>query len=160
LIKLYILSARETVEANPILVSEESKKLFLKCFKEKVEKHKYILYAWVILNNHYHIIVQTNSGNSLPKFMQALHGVTSRTLNLQDEKKGRQVWFNYWDRCLSNDEDFNAHCDYIHYNPVKHRLVQHPEDYPYSSYEIFLKRGYYEIGWGYAEPKNIEKLKE
>lgn len=156
---IYFISAR-TVEAKPILQSGYSKRTFLKCLTENIVKYQYVLYAWVVLNNHYHIIVQTSSGSALSKFMQALHGGTSRAFNLMDGTEGRKVWYNYWDRCLRDDVDFNTHCDYIHYNPVKHGSAEHPEDYQFSSYKNFIKRKYYEIGWGYAEPKNIKKLKE
>ncbi|MDP2789527.1 MAG: transposase [bacterium] len=152
---LYFVSAR-TFEAQLYLKDGTRKQLFVKKLNDLLQEYQYKLYAWVVLDNHYHLIFETNQGAKLPKFMQALHGGTSRALNLMDGIEGRKVWFNYWDRCLRDDVDFNTHCDYIHYNPVKHGFAEHPEDYPFSSYKDFLKRKYYEIGWGYAEQRILK----
>ena len=48
-----------------------------------------------------------------------------------------------------NDADFAAHCDYIHYNPVKHGLVA----WPHSSFARFVERGIYPADWGAAPPE-------
>ena len=52
---------------------------------------------------------------------------------------------------IRNEDDFIHHVDYIHINPIKHKLVAKPKDWPWSSYKEFLKRGYYEKGWGLAK---------
>lgn len=43
----------------------------------------------------------------------------------------------FWDHVIRDEADFQRHLDYIHYNPVKHGLVQRPEDWPYSSYSAW-----------------------
>jgi putative transposase len=49
---------------------------------------------------------------------------------------------------LRDEEDFARHCDYIHYNPVKHGRVDCPGDWPYSSFRRFVEAGDYEPEWG------------
>lgn len=58
----------------------------------------------------------------------------------------------FWDHVIRDERDYLNHLHYIHYNPVKHGLVTRPEDYPHTSYSGYLKRGWYEIGWGRVEP--------
>jgi putative transposase len=48
--------------------------------------------------------------------------------------------------------------DYIHYNPVKHGFVKSPIDWPHSSFETAVKRGYYERDWGGDEPVIIKNM--
>lgn len=42
----------------------------------------------------------------------------------------------------------NNHLDYIHYNPVKHGIVDNPFEYEYSSLHEFFERNLYERNWG------------
>jgi REP-associated tyrosine transposase len=52
----------------------------------------------------------------------------------------------------SDDSDFSRHVDYIHYNPVKHRLVSQVCDWPHSSFHRFVKEGVLPADWaGNAE---------
>ena len=47
-----------------------------------------------------------------------------------------------------NDEhDFVRHVDYIHYNPVKHRLVARVRDWPHSSFHFYVRRGLLPEDW-------------
>ncbi|MFH1686811.1 MAG: hypothetical protein ABIE70_04740 [bacterium] len=43
------------------------------------------------------------------------------------------------------------HLDYVHYNPVKHGLVQSPVDWEHSSFRAFVNEGLYPVGWGSSE---------
>ena len=71
-------------------------------------------------------------------------------------RKGeRGIWRRgYWEHTIRDDRDYAAHMDYIHFNPVKHVLVQDPRDRPFSSFERWVAQGLYPTGWlrGGAEP--------
>ena len=56
---------------------------------------------------------------------------------------------------IRDDRDFSNHCDYIHYNPVKHGLVNRPVDWPYSSFHRFVKLGIYPQNWTVANPDTL-----
>ncbi len=49
---------------------------------------------------------------------------------------------------IRDENDFQPHCDYIHYNPVKHGHVQSPREWPHSSFRRFVKAGLYDPAWG------------
>jgi REP element-mobilizing transposase RayT len=59
---------------------------------------------------------------------------------------------------IRDDRDYTAHMDYLHYNPVKHGFVKSPIDWPHSSFETAVKRGYYERDWGGDEPVTIKNM--
>jgi len=58
-------------------------------------------------------------------------------------------------RAGRDQRDFAAHMDYTHFNPVKHGLVEHPADWPYSSFRRCVASGLYPDGWrgGSDEPQ-------
>ncbi len=97
------------------------------------------LAAWVILDNHYHLLTKSRVGTALPRFFGRLHGRTSFDLNGRDGTRGRQVWHNYWDTCIRGEADYWTRFNYIHHNPVKHGYVAQSEDWSFSSYHYYLK---------------------
>lgn len=61
----------------------------------------------------------------------------------------RAVWQKrFWEHQIRDEEDFNKHLDYIHYNPVKHGLVSRVRDWPFSSFHRYVDRGLYPLDWG------------
>lgn len=73
------------------------------------------------------------------------------------QRKGeRGIWQRrYWEHCIRDEADYQNHLDYIHYNPVKHGFVQSVQDWPYSSFHRWVKRGMYPENWA-ASPEVIE----
>ncbi len=53
-----------------------------------------------------------------------------------------------WDHLIRDENDFNRHMDYIHWNPVKHGLVSKVADWPYSSFHRLVRSGWYPENWG------------
>jgi putative transposase len=59
------------------------------------------------------------------------------------------VWQpRYWEHTLVDEEDFEQHFDYIHWNPVKHNLVRCPHEWPHSTFHRYVERGVYDRSWG------------
>jgi putative transposase len=97
------------------------------------------LTAWVILDNHYHILVKSKTGAAIPSFIGRLHGRSSFDINAMDNRRGRQVWHNYWDTCIRTEADYWTRFNYIHHNPVKHGYVDKMESWPFTSYQYYLE---------------------
>ena len=49
---------------------------------------------------------------------------------------------------IRDEADFIRHMDYLHYNPVKHELVESVVDWPYSSFHRYVIQGFYGEDWG------------
>jgi putative transposase len=65
----------------------------------------------------------------------------------------RTVWQRrYWEHLVRDDEDFSAHVEYIHFNPVKHGFASAPRDWPHSTFLYWVGRGLYEASWGSQGP--------
>jgi putative transposase len=54
----------------------------------------------------------------------------------------------FWEHLIRDEKDFNRHCDYIHYNPVKHGLIDDPKKWECSSILQFIEEGLYPQDWG------------
>ena len=64
-------------------------------------------------------------------------------------KREKGIWQRrYWEHAIRNDEDFERHVDYIHFNPVKHGHVTRVADWPHSSFHRFVERGLLAPDWG------------
>jgi putative transposase len=127
------------VDHAPFLSGERAKVIVRDKLKSLIVEFDVKLRAWVILNDHYHLLLKTARGKDLSRFFGQLHGSTSRQINLWDGTKGRQVWHNYWDTCVRDERGLWTRFNYIHHNPVKHGYVQAMEDWPFSSYHYYLR---------------------
>ena len=62
----------------------------------------------------------------------------------------------YWEHTIRDENELNNHINYIHYNPVKHKLVKNVKDWEYSSFHKFVKNNLYDKNWGNV--KEIENI--
>jgi len=61
----------------------------------------------------------------------------------------RGIWQRrFWEHALRDERDYQNHFDYLHFNPVKHCLVNNVLDWPYSSFHHCVKQGFYSLNWG------------
>jgi len=127
-------------DGQRLLRPEGYKDLVRDQLKVLVVEFKLNLAAWVILDNHSHILVKSRVGAEVSRFMGRWHGRTSYELNASDNTRGRQVWHNYWDTCVRTEADYWTRFNYIHYNPIKHGYVKQFSNWPFSSYGYYLER--------------------
>ena len=61
----------------------------------------------------------------------------------------QSVWQRrYWEHTFFNEDDMNAHIDYIHFNPMKHGLVNQVSEWTWSSFHRYVRMGVYPPDWG------------
>lgn len=82
------------------------------------------------------------------KFTKSLPQILSSTSPSRAAKRERHVWQRrYWEHTIRDEQDFANHLDYIHFNPVRHDLVDHASQWPWSSLNNWIERGYYDEHW-------------
>ena len=68
-------------------------------------------------------------------------------------RQERAVWQRrFWEHTCRDEEDLKRCIDYVHWNPVKHRLVRRVVDYPWSSFHRYVLLGEYSPDWGGVDP--------
>jgi len=113
--------------------------------------------AWAVFSNHYHFIAHSPEGSesaaNLSAMLGRLHERTAKWLNGLDTTPGRKVWHNFWDTRLTFEKSYRARLNYVHQNPVKHRLVPVANQYPWCS------AGWFERTASPSEIKTIYSFK-
>ena len=64
----------------------------------------------------------------------------------------------FWEHTIRDEEDYGNHIDYIHFNPVKHGYVCRPAEWPYSTFQKFVRSGWYPADWGDGDSQRISQL--
>jgi putative transposase len=118
----YFLTA-SILRHQPFLNTDPKRAIVRDVLKDAVHLYGIRLYAWVILANHYHLLLETSEVAPIYKFIKRLHGDSAIQLNKLDNAPGRQVWYQYWDRFPRSEHDFWTYFNYIHINPIKHGYV-------------------------------------
>lgn len=141
----YFFSIR-TISGQWFLRPRKYKQILLKVLKEKTEKFQSQLIAYVILNNHYHLILKIGEAKNIAKLIGELNGASARAINIADGIIGRKIWWNYYDHVIRDETDFFKHLNYIHQNPVKHGLqakacaTRGSLNYEFSSYNAWVAK--------------------
>ena len=92
----------------------------------------YRLSAFVVMSNHVHILVWPKA--LLSRITKSIKGYTARESNKLLGRTGEKFWQDEsFDHSVRNEDEFYRIKRYIERNPVKARLVETPEDWPWSS---------------------------
>ena len=74
---------------------------------------------------------------------------TEKISPVRQRRGERGIWQRrYWEHVIRNEEDFRAHMDCVHINPLKHGLVESVADWPYSTFHGLVEEGIYPRDWG------------
>ena len=76
---------------------------------------------------------QVDGGSVELRVWGVLHSRTASWVNNADATPGRRVWYNYWDTRLTYEKSYRARLNYVHQDPVNHRLVAVANQYPWCS---------------------------
>jgi len=97
------------------------------------DQTKYRLAAWVVMPNHVHLLCTPCADYSLAQVMHSLKSFTSSEANRILDRTGRFWQKEYFDRYIRNARHYAKVVSYIESNPVKAKLCEKPEDWPFSS---------------------------
>jgi putative transposase len=68
--------------------------------------------------------------------------------NSKIKKREKGIWQRrYWEHAIRDEADLERHVNYVHCNPVKHKLVTKVSDWPYSTFHSYVRRGELPIDW-------------
>jgi len=130
---IYIITAGTLYKAH-FFASDNRLQLLQDLLLETVRKCGWTLHAWAVFTNHYHMIVcAPKTESSLEAVIKELHSKTALAVNELDRVCGRQVWYQYWDTCLTYEKSWLARLNYVNNNAVHHGLAKTAINYPYCS---------------------------
>ena len=118
---------------SDIFIDSNDHKYFLMLLGELLEKTRTELWAYCLMNNHFHLLIAPDNSYGLGK---CLHGVTFRYaqyFNMKYKRSGR-LWQNRYFSCpVDKDEYLWTVAKYIEMNPVRAKIVEKPEQWRWSS---------------------------
>jgi putative transposase len=135
----YFLLSGACFEHRHHLNTPERRQTVLDHHFEQFIEQGMAIQAWVVLTNHYHLLVDVNDFDALGKIFSLVHGRTAFAWNLEENAQGRKVWYRYSDRAIRSERHYYTTLNYLHYNPVKHGLVKSPYDWRWSSVSWYLE---------------------
>ena len=126
------------LEKRKIFIDHTDYLRFLDNLLKYKKKFDWIIYCYCLLPNHYHLLIQTKNDplGEIIKSLQTAYGVW---FNKKYKRVGPVFSGRYKSIIIQKDGYFLQVSKYIHLNPVKAKLCQKPSDYPYSSYQEYIK---------------------
>jgi putative transposase len=118
--------------------------------------------AWVVVPNHYHVLLNVESLDLISSALKHLHGTTARKWNLEEGlTEKRRVWYKFADRAIRDEDHFYRTFNYIHWNPVKHGYTTDAYQWEWSSLMLYYEeqgREWLRSTWKIIVPPMIWRL--
>jgi len=110
---------------------------FLDFLFEVAQKQHWLLYAYCLMRNHYHLLIETTLAN-LSQGMQRINGHYARYFNHFMDRKGHAFEKRYHSVIVEKDSHLLELSRYIVLNPVRAGICEQAEDYRWSSYRAMM----------------------
>ncbi len=120
-------------ERRDIFYSDADREHFLMLLGRAVRRFGWSVTAWVLMTNHFHLVVQTPQPN-LSRGMQWLNGTYAAWFNARHQRVGHLFQGRFKAVLLEKERYFTNVLRYVVLNPVRARIVARPEEYYWSSY--------------------------
>jgi putative transposase len=122
-----------------IFCSKDDRHQFLDLIAGLVERFNIEVHAYVLMSNHYHLLLKTKEAN-LSKAMQWFGTSYTRKFNLKNRTKGHLFQGRFKSIIVENDAYLLRLSCYIHHNPLRAGMVERLAAYPWSSYHLYAYR--------------------
>lgn len=129
---VYHITSRGNAKAN-IFDDELDRKEFLKTFSSVVKRYNWICHAYCLMDNHYHLMIETPEAN-LSGGMRQLNGVYTQSYNYRHRRVGH-IFQGRFSAILIQKESYLLEASrYVVLNPVRAGIVSKPGEWSWSSY--------------------------
>lgn len=126
------------INKEDIFKNEFYKDLYLKLINENRDEFNLKILAYVIMSNHTHILVNYSNIEDVSKFMHKINQNFAQIYNKMEDRVGYVFRGRYRCEQIKDEAHLYNVLVYIHYNPIKAKMVKNVFDYKYSSYNQYL----------------------
>lgn len=123
------------IDKSYIFQNSEDIKYYIKSIYNISKEQNIKIIAYCIMNNHAHILIQTQNISELSKYMQRLNTKYGRYYNTKYGRVGYVFKDRYKSEGIYSQKHLYNCIRYIHNNPVKAGICTKPDEYPYSNYK-------------------------
>ncbi|HHT9135604.1 MAG TPA: transposase, partial [Candidatus Avalokitesvara rifleensis] len=135
---LYHITARGN-ERKAIFRSDEDREGFLVILAQAVDRYRLILHAYVLMGNHYHLLVETREAN-LSLALRHLNGLYTTYFNHIHRRVGHLFQGRYKAILVEKESYLLELSRYIHLNPVRAQVASQLQSFVWSSYLDYVGR--------------------
>jgi len=132
----YHVSSRGNLK-EMIFFEDRDREKFLEILKRTKETFCYLLHAYVLMKNHYHLLLETPQAN-LSRIMQNINTSYTVYVNNKYNRSGHLLQGRYKSILVEKESYLLELGRYIHLNPVRKGLVSYPAEYKWSSYAEYI----------------------
>ncbi len=118
---------------DDIYFDDEDRKIYLEVLRHVCERFNWVVHAYCLMTNHYHLLVETPDGN-LSKGMRQLNGVYTQRFNRKVNRVGHVFQGRYKAIIVQKETYLLELARYIVLNPVRAKMVRSAKDWSWSSY--------------------------
>ncbi|HVZ81367.1 MAG TPA: transposase [bacterium] len=137
-------------ERRRIFLDDKDRWVFLRLLEEVIREEGVLCHAWVLMDNHYHLLLET-PGSNLSRAMWHLNGLYTQRFNKRHERVGHLFQGRFKAIVVEKETYLQELCRYVVLNPVRARMVKAPGDWKWSSYRatagLDRKENWLEIDW-------------
>jgi len=116
-----------------IYEDDQDRHSFLNTLQDVIERYQWICHAYCLMDNHYHLLIETPEGN-LSKGMRQLNGLYTQRFNRRHDRVGHIFQGRFKAILIERESYLLELCRYVVLNPVRTGTVRWPERYRWSSY--------------------------
>lgn len=124
-------------ERKNIFEYDDDKQKFIETIFDKQKQDNYILYAYCIMDNHAHLVIE-NKKEELDRIMKSINTTYACYYNRINKRVGHVFQDRFRSEGIKDEIHLLSVIRYIHYNPVKANMVEVPSQYKWSSYKSFI----------------------
>jgi REP-associated tyrosine transposase len=128
------------VNRNQIFFGEEDYRYCLSLLKKYAETYYMTIIAYCLMPNHYHFILRQNSDKSISQFIGVVFNAYVQSLNKKYSRVGTLFEGRFKNTHIDNENYILQLCRYLHLNTLKGRIVDAPEEWPYSDYNDWIAK--------------------
>jgi putative transposase len=119
---------------QPIVLDDGDREALMALITELARKHRVALHAWVLMDNHFHLLATPETAEGVSLWMQDVGRSYVRRFNNRHRRSGT-LWEGRYKSTVVQTEGYLLACmAYIELNPVRAGMVADPRDYPWSSH--------------------------
>ncbi len=118
---------------EPIFEDDQDRLVFLDLLAKEVLQQGWLLYAFCLMDNHYHLLLETPEPN-LVQGMRRLNGVYTQAFNRRHGRVGHVLQGRYKSILVDKESYLLELCRYVVLNPVRAGAVASVADWHWSSY--------------------------
>lgn len=128
-----------THDRKPIFVNERNCRILLVAVEFFKLTLDYKIFAYCLMPDHFHIILQPTGKHNLSYIMRMIKGNFSRKFNSIQNRQGKTWQEGFYDTGIRSIDMLMRKIEYIHNNPVRAKITMTPNEYMFSSYGHYFR---------------------